>query len=630
MEIITANLVGRGQYRTWQNRHYFVAPIRMLVPGVLNGSMGPLLYPEEEVRKDPESWNGMPMVSGHPAQNGSFISARNPVIIERSGVGSVYYARANPTLDAEGWFDVDACRRVDGRILQALEERKPIEVSTGVVTRNYAAPAGAVFNGKDLSGKPFRKPYIAIARDYKPDHLAILMDTAGACSTKDGCGVLVSNALGGGMVELPKPNEITPRAKELGADAVRQGAIQGEVPDWVTDVLIWAQAREMADAGSYDESIYFAAVAQIYLLLDGKVGRTRVAATTAANTTPQANANPGQPKADDGRYKKAGSHEVRQAVLKGFGTPTFTPPATSAPPATDDEANRQHSPAAVFGVALNTNPQTTGVNMNLSDAERTRLIDGLVANCACETTRAQRKQHLAQQTDDTLKVLVEAQQWASSPSNPHPPAVQGQQTQNVATPQVQGQGQQHTQQQGQGQQPQTPGTTTPQQTQVPMGSGTTSPLLAGLFPPMTPNQPAAMSMDQWLGAMPPQAREVWNASQEIFNAAKMAIISQLVGNVVDTNQKVQLVNYYGTKSLEELRLIHMGMMASMPPPVAPPQQAPTQPMLSANWFGAAGGNPQPQPVTEEPLNSPVYNFSAARQATKQMAPPPAANGSGLR
>src|SRR5690606_13771547 len=32
-------------------------------------------------------------------------------------------------------------------------------------------------------------PYHSVARDYKPDHIAILPDRIGACSIADGCGV---------------------------------------------------------------------------------------------------------------------------------------------------------------------------------------------------------------------------------------------------------------------------------------------------------------------------------------------------------------------------------------------------------------------------------------------------------
>ena len=45
------------------------------------------------------------------------------------------------------------------------------------------------------------RAYIAIARKYRPDHLAILLNERGACSIQDGCGVL--NCLFTG--DKPKP-----------------------------------------------------------------------------------------------------------------------------------------------------------------------------------------------------------------------------------------------------------------------------------------------------------------------------------------------------------------------------------------------------------------------------------------
>lgn len=66
-------------------------------------------------------------------------------------------------------------------MLDALEAGRPMELSTGLFTQNEPAPAGATFNGR---------PYDYVARNYRPDHLAVLPDQIGACSLADGCGVL--------------------------------------------------------------------------------------------------------------------------------------------------------------------------------------------------------------------------------------------------------------------------------------------------------------------------------------------------------------------------------------------------------------------------------------------------------
>lgn len=184
MEEVTVNLAGKVQRRTWAGRDWYVAPLSMLVPGVLNGSRGPLLYPPEEVARNPEDWNGMPIVLYHPTRNGQHISARDPEILEKQGLGWVFGAKANGKLVAQGYFDIEATRRIDPRVLEALEAGKPLELSTGLFTENIPAENGANHNGRS---------YTHVARNYKPDHLAVLPDgLVGACSLKDGCGVLVN------------------------------------------------------------------------------------------------------------------------------------------------------------------------------------------------------------------------------------------------------------------------------------------------------------------------------------------------------------------------------------------------------------------------------------------------------
>ncbi|MCH7979611.1 MAG: hypothetical protein IH935_11645 [Acidobacteria bacterium] len=88
-------------------------------------------------------------------------------------------------LQAEGWFDVDRLMRLDNRILNALHSGRKIELSTGLFIDNEKAEEGADFEGK---------PYAFIARNYRPDHLAILSDQVGACSIRDGCGVMVNQS----------------------------------------------------------------------------------------------------------------------------------------------------------------------------------------------------------------------------------------------------------------------------------------------------------------------------------------------------------------------------------------------------------------------------------------------------
>jgi hypothetical protein len=198
METITANLAGKTRRSTLNGREYIVAPMTLIVPGVLPGSKGPLYYPQDELAKDPHAWNHMPVVVNHPFHNGRPVSARRPDIIEKFGIGFVFNTEMNTKLIAEGWFDVEKTRQVDKRILNSLEASTPLELSTGLFTKDEPAHNGAAYNGT---------PYVATARDYRPDHLAILPDQQGACGIRDGCGVLVNSIDPAALV----PGDITER-----------------------------------------------------------------------------------------------------------------------------------------------------------------------------------------------------------------------------------------------------------------------------------------------------------------------------------------------------------------------------------------------------------------------------------
>jgi hypothetical protein len=203
VELVVVNFRAAGKARrtTFNGRDYLVAPMTLIVPGVVPGSEGPLLYPLEELARNYQAWNYMPIVVNHPLRGGRHVSAREPAILEESGVGFVFNASLDGRLRGEGWFDVERTRRVDVRVLDRLERGEPLELSTGLYVDTEAAPQGAVWN---TPGGP--RPYHAIARNYRPDHLAVLPDQRGACAVDDGCGVLVNAGKDqppGGVTTLP-------------------------------------------------------------------------------------------------------------------------------------------------------------------------------------------------------------------------------------------------------------------------------------------------------------------------------------------------------------------------------------------------------------------------------------------
>lgn len=179
METLTANITGKTRRQAYNGRQYLVAPLTMLVtPGVLHGSNGRLLYPSEEFINNYRAWDGVPITRGHPDE-----PACSKFVLENWGMGFVLNTTfSSGKLRAEGWFDEIQTNKVDSRVINALESGRPIELSTGLyidITNEF----GFLHN----------QTYDGVARNPRPDHLAILYDSKGACSVSDGCGVNVRN-----------------------------------------------------------------------------------------------------------------------------------------------------------------------------------------------------------------------------------------------------------------------------------------------------------------------------------------------------------------------------------------------------------------------------------------------------
>lgn len=184
---LSAKVVGKVRRETLHGKEYIVAPLTMIVPGVLNGSRGPLYYPAEEVAASAEAWDHMPIVVDHPVRNGMPVRARDPQVLEQQGIGYVFRSRIGNggKLQAEGWFEIDKANKVDKRIVSRLLSGNPVPLSTGLITDNVPMSGFHQESGRN---------YTHVARNYKPDHLAVFVDKVGACSLDDGCGVLLNTA----------------------------------------------------------------------------------------------------------------------------------------------------------------------------------------------------------------------------------------------------------------------------------------------------------------------------------------------------------------------------------------------------------------------------------------------------
>jgi len=172
------------RYDTMEGRQYLVVPCVMMTEGVHEGSQGPLYYPAEELSKLPAIWNAKPVVVYHPEFNGQGISACDPIVFTKQKIGVLMNTKwEDGKLKTECWLEEDKVKEVDDRVLKAIESGKMMEVSTGLFTEN-----------EDIEGEWNGEAYKAIARNYKPDHLAILPDLKGACSIEDGAGLLRNSA----------------------------------------------------------------------------------------------------------------------------------------------------------------------------------------------------------------------------------------------------------------------------------------------------------------------------------------------------------------------------------------------------------------------------------------------------
>lgn len=166
------------QKRTHNGRQYLIAPVVALREGVLNGA----LVLAEEYSKYVEAWNGIPLPLGHPQdKNGVYLSCNTPELVAQCP-GRFYNAHMDgDRLSGEMWIDVEQAKSIGGKALIAerrLEAGEPIEISTA-----YFADID------ETSGEWNGQHYDYIQRNFRPNHLALLLDEKGACSWEKGCGV---------------------------------------------------------------------------------------------------------------------------------------------------------------------------------------------------------------------------------------------------------------------------------------------------------------------------------------------------------------------------------------------------------------------------------------------------------
>jgi len=164
----------------------------MMKEGVHSGSHGPLLHLSDELGRFTGAWNGIPVTIQHPEREGGYVSANSPDVIEQEKVGVVYNTLMDGgDLKSEVWFDEAKLQQISPETLRAIINRRPLDVSVGVFTDDEESTG--IWNGEE---------YSAIARNHRPDHLAVLPGAQGACSWADGCGIRLNKKGGEASVEI--------------------------------------------------------------------------------------------------------------------------------------------------------------------------------------------------------------------------------------------------------------------------------------------------------------------------------------------------------------------------------------------------------------------------------------------
>lgn len=180
MEVIKVNLESTYSVREteWDGKNYIIVPVVMMVEGVHNGQY----HSSEELGMVVPAWNGIPVTIGHPEERNNFISANSPSVLSDWAVGRIFNAYMDgEKLKAEAWIDIEKLETMSPRTLTMLRANEVIEVSVGVFQDSV-----------EEEGTWNEEQYNIVAKNLRPDHLALLPDEVGACSVEDGCGVRVN------------------------------------------------------------------------------------------------------------------------------------------------------------------------------------------------------------------------------------------------------------------------------------------------------------------------------------------------------------------------------------------------------------------------------------------------------
>jgi hypothetical protein len=158
----------------------------------LNVVMNDGLYTREQIDKHFLELNNTLAPLGHPKIDGKHVSAFHPMAINSNYIGAWNEGveRRGNRIYMEKWVDIEkALETNDGkRLIQAIEEKRPIHTSVAVYAHRKLMPNAA--------GYKWEADIIAM------DHDAILLDEPGAATPADGVGLFVNVAQAKPMLEV--------------------------------------------------------------------------------------------------------------------------------------------------------------------------------------------------------------------------------------------------------------------------------------------------------------------------------------------------------------------------------------------------------------------------------------------
>lgn len=174
---------GQSRVEHYDGREHLVVPVVALMEGVIHAvnAATPEFVPFSTLQQAANSWNGRPLVLGHPARGGQQVSANDARVLESQSFGTIFNARVSgKRLLMDAYIDPVKAEKIGaGRMLAALRNGEMVEVSVGAFV-NADAELG------NFNGKAYKARWSSAAGD----HLAFLPGGRGACSIEMGCGAM--------------------------------------------------------------------------------------------------------------------------------------------------------------------------------------------------------------------------------------------------------------------------------------------------------------------------------------------------------------------------------------------------------------------------------------------------------